>query len=463
MSVRIISALVVSVWILGSAAGQAGERGEPAISTVETSVPQHGAWFQVLTKIVALDDGSIGVAGGGILDRLADNGQVMLIKPAVGVAWASRLASANVERLLSAGDGGLFAAIGLRVSPGSSSCPVPGLGERAALIRLGADGQVLWARAFATEPCGSLRALVGAADGGIYGVGQVNRRHERYYRNTTNNTRSDAFVVRFDAVGKVLWEKAIETDDGMPATGAAPSGDGGLFVLGADRLLRLDANGTLTWALRLGVGDPYFQTWNAAAVGDGVVVGGSMSRPGRPGVDGFAVSINGSGRITWARAIDVGPTDLVEDIAASDDGSVILAGSTQRIGPTLEDEVHHREGWLVKLDANGGLDWSLAVGEDRGNFDYVSGVTIARDATILAVGNIPIGISSRPFLLRLPATTRTGSTQCQLIKRADATAIPIPAEVTATGVRVENLAIPDTPFEPSLSRLDVSLRPICGE
>src|SRR4029077_20108276 len=137
--------------------------------------------------------------------------------------------------------------------------------------------------------------------------------------------------------GRLLWARHFLFNPYGKIKGLAAAPEG--IVAGGD-VLRLDAAGNLVWAKYLNI-DATYHFANIVS-GDGkLVLGGTVWRAGVHGSDALVVSIALAGQNSKAIAIDVGATDSIGDVISTG-GKMVAAGMTQRMGPTLEDTVHHK-------------------------------------------------------------------------------------------------------------------------
>jgi len=227
-------------------------------------------------------------------------------------------------------DGG-YVAVGLKQPPHS---------DRSWIMRLDADGGVLWAR-MDPDARGWLVHVHVVASGDIVAMG---------YILDTPSFGTVARMVCFAPDGSVRWQKtfhffgndmfhdfAVETNgETLLASGSSypRSSQGTQYV---SWVARLGRNGDVLWTRRF---PDSVEVWMVAPSGDGYV---GLT-------NGGVVRLNAAGDPTWQRKLGGDLTEPTFRLRPTPDGGMVLLGGTY-----LEDGMT-----VVKLDAAGRLDWRYA-------------------------------------------------------------------------------------------------------
>jgi gliding motility-associated-like protein len=181
------------------------------------------------------------------------------------------------------------------------------------------------------------------------------------YTNSFGAGGNDAYLVRTNTKGDVIWAKAyggsgddafdqiaVTSSGGFIATGQTKSfanPTGALFVV------NVDGNGNLLWSRALGAGTgggEYGHTIIQTAEGGFALIGSYNSGPGT--VDIIVVRLDASGNVIWSKRFDSGTTD--EGLAILEDNDTLVVGGYYRAS-------NYHDGVLMKLNkANGNLIWS---------------------------------------------------------------------------------------------------------
>ena len=189
----------------------------------------------------------------------------------------------------------------------------------------------------------------------------------------TSGLPADAWVMRVTTDGQVMWARTLgtpETDEGL--ADVAVRSDGAVLVVGWTNMaedypgeddvwvVRMDVNGTVWWQKRYATpGDPQVGDERAVAVvdtgsGDWLVVGEQDNQT-------WVLRISDAGNVIWQKRLSGDLWTVPQDVVRTTDGDYVIAGYTASFGAMLDD------GWLVRMDGNGTVEWSLlltAAGEE---------------------------------------------------------------------------------------------------
>ncbi len=284
---------------------------------------------------------------------------------------------------------------GLAVAGTTASFGVAG--ADAWVLRVNAAGTVSWSETFGAgldEYANAVQRLNGGdlvivGTSGSYGVGI-----------------HDYWVIRLDDAGNVLWQQTYGGTQHNHAFAIQETSDLGFIVVGETTsfgagnrdawVVRLDANGNVLWQTVYGRSGWDIARGVAETTDGGFVFVGYTSSSGAGNWDVWAVKVDAGGGIVWQRTFGGAAADLGWAVQATDDGGVILAGETGSFGGGADF-------WVVKLAANGAVDWQKRYGG--------AGVDIARalartgDGGYLVAGETgSFGAGGRDiWLLRLTA------------------------------------------------------------
>jgi hypothetical protein len=323
-------------------------------------------------------------------------------------------------------DGGLMLA-GTSRSPadGTKTSPNHGL-EDFWVVRLDAQGNVLWDRSYGGTNSDWLSSLKPTSDGGFILAGFSSSppggtKTARHYGIT------DAWLVRVDAAGNPLWDVSfggsahedlaggllVLPDGGFIVGGRSASVDGHLAGLNHGNedawVIRLDPQGRLLWRQTYG-GSNYDQLRDLQPAPDGGFLVGALSASGPSGnktaphfgeTDYWAVRIDSNGNVLWDRSFGGSGFDIISRAAAMPSGGWILAGASSG-GPSgnkTSSSYGDQDIWLVRIDTEGNALWDLSLGGS--DADGPSLLTVTPDGVIITGGSsysLPgTGIKTSPF------------------------------------------------------------------
>ena len=202
----------------------------------------------------------------------------------------------------------------------------------------------------------------------------------------------DAWVVRLDSTGTVVWKKnyggsnfdqaySIQQtpDGGFVVAGNSESNDGDVSGNHGDEdawVLKLDSEGNVQWQKCLG-GSKRDRAWNIQLTPDGgyVMIGESRSTDGdvtgNHGVEDYwVVKLSATAQIEWQKSLGGSDFDHGYTISTTSDGGYIVAGEAQSNDGDVINLDGGLDAWVVKLNFEGKILWQRALGGtllDRAN------------------------------------------------------------------------------------------------
>ncbi len=234
------------------------------------------------------------------------------------------------------------------------------------IVKLNSSGSIQWTRTVGGSGNDYALSIIQTTDGGYAVAGHTNSFGTDY---------ADFYIVKLDAGGSLQWNRTIDradydygisvvqtTDGGFAMTGV--SATGGVFS-GDIYVVKLDASGTYLWSKTYGgsadeVGFSIIQTTDG-----GLVVAGYTDSFGLGGNNFYIIKLDTSGTLQWSRTVGgSGPNGSASSIIQTTDGGFVLAGETMAFGAGSND-MH-----IVKLDANGTLQWTRTVGGSSQDWGY---------------------------------------------------------------------------------------------
>lgn len=214
-----------------------------------------------------------------------------------------------------------------------------GRGDRDAwFLRLDADGAVVWERTVGGAGDDGATALAVAGDGKVWAAG---------YSNSTESSRYEAWLGRLDpADGRLLLSRTHAAGRFAAAMAVTALAGGGAVALGftqpTERLhdsvlaFRVTADGEPLWRRQFG----------GAGRDTGWAIAATASR-GQGSEDGWFFELDGDGELVWER-LHGGPLwDRPMSLSLTPDGMIYAAGTTTSQGAGYEDY------WVLRLNARG--------------------------------------------------------------------------------------------------------------
>jgi hypothetical protein len=184
----------------------------------------------------------------------------------------------------------------------------------------------------------------------------------------SSNNESDAWVVKINLNGNVIWNKtygwamddagraiALTKDNNYVVAGYTDSvGNGDYDFL----LLKIDASGNMVWNKTYG-GTQSDEAYAIVAASDGCVVTGDTRSKGAGDSDAWVIKVDLNGNLLWDRTAGGKGFDMPTCITASSYGGYLVGGFTFSFGNG------QRDFWLFKIDDSGNVLWSTTVGRSE--------------------------------------------------------------------------------------------------
>ncbi len=233
------------------------------------------------------------------------------------------------------------------------------------VVKLDANGNLQWTKTIGGPENEEGNSLIQTSDGGYVIAGATNSFGAGY---------ADVYVVKLDANGNLQWTKTIGGPGNEIGKSLIQTSDGGYAIAGETYsfgaggkdvyVVKLDTHGNLQWTKTIGgkgweAGSSLIQTSDG-----GYAIAGYTSSFGAGQLDVYVVKLDVNGNLQWTKTIGGAGEEIGTSLIQTSDGSYAIAGATRSFGAGGTDV------YVVKLDANGNLQWTKTIGgkkEDLGN------------------------------------------------------------------------------------------------
>jgi hypothetical protein len=279
------------------------------------------------TDLAVAPDGSVYVTG----SMLGNRGDVLLLKFAADgtLLWQKRWDGGSTERgeaVAIAGDGTVWVVGGTNAADG-----------QLLLLRFTPDGAIVSQRTFGPAR-GDGVAI--AADGSVYIAGTAGR--------ATGG--ADVVLAKLDPSGNLVWQRAYSGSEIADARGGltvAP--DGSVYVAGTIQaatkdvvvdalILRFDADGNLLFDRAWGGRSGETGEGVVALADSSAVLVGNTNSYGAGSDDAFALRVSTRGRGLDANTWGGAEIENADDAVSATDGTVVIGGTTGSPPPHVFDE-----------------------------------------------------------------------------------------------------------------------------
>lgn len=264
------------------------------------------------------------------------------------------------------------------------------------VIKLDATGNIVWQKTFGGNQDDNLLSLQQTSDGGyiLAGSSYSGISSDKTVANFGN---ADYWVIKLDASGNILWQKALGGDRGEDLRSVRQTADGG-YILGGSSysgisgnktqnnygvsedywVVKINATGDIIWQKTIGglagdvlqkvipTADGYVAAGYSFSKNNGLKTENNISG-GVVYPDYWIVGLDTAGNILWQNTIGGTLYDYLHDILPAADGGYLLAGySGSGISGDKTEPLYGGAGdyWLVKTDAGGNVLWENTIGGD---------------------------------------------------------------------------------------------------
>jgi len=225
------------------------------------------------------------------------------------------------------------------------------------VLKLDAHGEILWDKAFGGGGKDQANAIVSTPDGGYAIAG---------FTDSKGAGNHDLWVLKLNARGNLLWDRTFGGVNWDQAESIVSTSDGGFVVAGFTSskgagghdvwILKLDASGNLLWDKTFG-GSKYDLAYSIVSTPDGgYAVAGFTESKGAGSWDAWVLKLDASGNLLWDKTFGGNERDEFHSVVSTFDGGIVVAGTTYSKGGGGFDV------WVLKLDSRGDLLWATRFG-----------------------------------------------------------------------------------------------------
>jgi hypothetical protein len=331
------------------------------------------------------------------------------------VAWIKAFGGSGDDspRSVVQTDDGSFAVLGFSNSTdGDLSHKTTGVNDYW-LLKTDDQGDIFWSRTYGGSMDDRGQAVIQTSDGGFALTGYAMSQDGDA---SNNEGFHDNWVLKLDGLGEIQWEKSFGFSGHDHSYDLVETPGGGLFFAGFLDITSARADGfdektySLTrhgvgefWGTKLGPGGEitwrtYFGGTNndrAHAVirghDQGYVMAGfsesddfDISDP-RGSYDFWVVKVSETGEMLWEQSYGGTGIDIAQDIAQTEDGGYVIAGSTISADGDVTASRGGSDAWVIKIDSGGNLLWERTYGGS--GFEAAESIRPTRDGGFVIAGN----------------------------------------------------------------------------
>ena len=254
-------------------------------------------------------------------------------------------------------------------------------GRDAWVFKLDALGDLIWQNALGGSLFEVAYSVEETSDGGfiVAGLSASNSGDV-----SGNHGDTDAWVFKLDGQGDLIWQNALGGSSADQAESVQETSDGGFIVAGRTYsndgdvsgnhgiydawVVKLDVLGNLIWQNALGGSAPdYASSIQETSYGGFIVAGRTGSNDGdvsgnNGGTDAWVLKLDLQGNLIWQRTLGGSSYDRASSVKETSDGGFIVAGPTRSNDGDVSGNNGEQDFWLVKLNSTIGIQETNAIG-----------------------------------------------------------------------------------------------------
>ena len=225
------------------------------------------------------------------------------------------------------------------------------------IVKLDSSGNLVWTKTIGGSSVDKGTDIIQTTDGGFAVTG---------YTNSFGHGNWDVYVIKLDTGGNIKWQIAIGGTESEEGTSIIQTRDGRYFVItgwtysfgqgGRDvYVVKIDTAGNLQWAITVG-GSNHEEGVDIIETSDeGYIVVGRTLSFSQGNDDIYVVRLDSNGGLLWTKAIGGNGGDLGFSIAQTLDGGYVIGGTTASFGASDADF------YMVKMDSLGNINWARMI------------------------------------------------------------------------------------------------------
>jgi len=224
------------------------------------------------------------------------------------------------------------------------------------VVKLDANGNLQWTKTIGGPESEIGNSLIQTSDGGYAIAGSI----------SIGAGEKDVYVTKLDVNGNLQWTKTIGGPKGDEGYSLIQTSDGGYAIAGYTKsfgagdwdvyVVKLDANGNLQWTKTIGGPETEWGNSLIQTSDGGYVIAGGTDSFGAGETDVYVVKLDANGNLQWTKTIGGENWEAGHSLIQTSDGGYAIAGGTISFG------IRESDVYVVKLDAKGNLQWTKTIG-----------------------------------------------------------------------------------------------------
>lgn len=254
-------------------------------------------------------------------------------------------------------------------------------GSKFGIAKIDAAGNVIWQKEYGGSIYEYASQFVQSPDGGYIMAGLT---YSEDGDVEGSHGGGDTWIIKLDNAGNLLWQIAVGGSDWEQVDDLKPLADGGCITVGFTYssdgdatgnkgavdafIVRIDGSGNLVWSRTLGGSDwDWFSSVDETPDGGFIATGFSASNDGdvvgnHGNSDIWTIKLDAAGNLLWQKAYGGSQDDLGIRISPTPDGGYLLLGSTTSNDGNVDGHHGGGDSWMLKLNHKGNIVWQKTLG-----------------------------------------------------------------------------------------------------
>ncbi|MDP2687344.1 MAG: T9SS type A sorting domain-containing protein [Aequorivita sp.] len=245
------------------------------------------------------------------------------------------------------------------------------------IIKLDSTGNIIWQNTIGGDADDRSNEVELTDDGGFL-IGGTSSSNISGDRTVSNNSGRDAWILKLDGNGNILWQRGHDFFENFSLTSLKLTNDGGYIIGGTSGIndmysfMKLNANGNNEWEKYYGA-DGWEAFTGLILTSDGGYMGigfsdsdasGDKTEDSKGGPDYWILKLDANGNIEWQKTIGGADGDDPSAIIQTPDGGYFIAGYSYSdiSGDKTENTVGPPDFWILKLNSVGIIEWQNNIG-----------------------------------------------------------------------------------------------------
>ncbi|MBS1687098.1 MAG: hypothetical protein JSS96_00115 [Bacteroidetes bacterium] len=279
------------------------------------------------------------------------------------------------------------------------------------VVHLSSTGSIIWEKNYGGSNFDLIQCIRPTNDGGYIFCGETGSIDGDLSGIHTAARTVDAWVVKLDASGNIAWQKSLggsnqdagsyiqqTSDSGYIMVGSTQSADGDVSGYHDSTdiwVVKLDVHGSMKWQKCLG-GNRMEGSFSIRQTSDGGYIVGGTTRSSDGDVtynhgleDYWVVKLDADGTLNWQKTYGGSGGEQLFDIIQTYDGGYIMTGlTTSHDGDVTglhRSSIMYSDEWVVRTDAKGKLLWQKCLGGSSQEAGYE--ILQVTDSVYVTTGN----------------------------------------------------------------------------